>query len=62
MAHVSERDKQRHARACERKVRHPNKRAAKYAAKQIANVGGVVGIYKCLHCDGWHVGGLFPRW
>lgn len=49
-------------RECERKVRHPNHRAATYAlhhtgaARVLPQGAGHLHVYQCRNCGGWHVG------
>ncbi len=52
----------RHARrkGCEAKQRHPTAAAASAALRQLKRRsefrGGVLGVYHCQFCKGWHVG------
>jgi hypothetical protein len=52
----------RHAGACSRKVRHEDERAARGAARLIADrQNEAVNVYRCACCKGWHVGRT-PTW
>ena len=48
-----------HAKACARKVRHPDAWHARQAMnrrKESGNVVGTLAVYPCSHCKGWHFG------
>lgn len=49
--------RQRRYRSCVIKRRHATKRKAKVAALSTRNKNKVMVVYRCLFCDGWHVGG-----
>lgn len=39
------------------KIPYPSKKVAQKAADKMSHKHGVhFSVYKCLHCDGWHVG------
>lgn len=37
-----------------KKVYYTSKKQAKHALKNRRNIG-IKSVYKCLHCDGWHL-------
>lgn len=45
-------------RSCTGKVRHPDRAEAVDASRVLWSATGQdKGVYRCLHCGGWHVGG-----
>lgn len=45
---------------CTGKVRHKNRKGARYAAKVAAQErGAVLSVYKCQFCGFWHTGNLY---
>lgn len=42
--------------SCTRKHRYPNRRAAQTATIRLMDRTGLMNVYECPYCAGWHIG------